>query len=781
MMSGFARVPATVESGWMSAAAVARLRSLLAEDEQVRAAAPLPEVDQVVHVPGLPLTSVITTCLVRYADRPALAQRVKTLRTDPLAGRTQIDSPAGYQSISFRDLHERIMALAAAWTAVPGLRPGDVVASMGFTGIEYTVVNLANVFLGAVGVPLQSSSSAEQLAPIVADTQPRIFATSIDTLPTAIELVVAAPSVQRLVVFDCVPGDDNHRDLLEATAARLAVASHSAILVNLAEELKTGATLPAPEPFVPAGDDDPLSMLIYTSGSTGSPKGGSLTSSVIRSFWLEPFLPQRLDVPEILDHTLPLNHGFGQSLLFSGLAAGGTGYFASSNDTSSLFDDLPLVRPTVIALVPRVSEIVHQRYLRVAEPFTGGPDSFDEAALARIRNDFFGGRVVAALCSGAPLSATLRTFMSRCLEVELLDAYGSTETGGVAIVNGLVQRPPVLAYRLVDVPELDYYTSDRPYPRGELYIKTSTQLRGYFNRPDATASAFDADGYYHTGDIMAEIGPDHLQYIDRRNFVLKLSQGEFVALAHLDAVFATSPYVRQIFVYGTSDQSYLLAVVVPNTDELNQNDPAPAIRQSLQQIGIDAGLNTYEIPRDVIIETEPFTLDNRLLTGIGKLSRTALTARYRSQLDTLYTQMGGQRDHKLERLRLDGQQRSTLDTVIAIAAITLDIPLSASITADAKFTDLGGDSLSGLTFVTSLEKVFGIPVPIQVVVSPTSTLSSVSTYLDTQHASASDIPTAYSVHGARCTSNAAVRHRPVAGQIHRHGNPHRSRHLAASG
>ena len=81
---------------------------------------------------------------------------------------------------------------------------------------------------------------------------------------------------------------------------------------------------------------------------------------------------------------------------------------------------------------------------------------------------------------------------------------------------------------------------------------------------------FDADGYYRTGDIFAETGPDQLVYLDRRNNVLKLSQGEFVTVSKLEAAFGDSPLVRQIYVYGNSARSYLLAVVVPTDDALAQ-------------------------------------------------------------------------------------------------------------------------------------------------------------------------------------------------------------------
>ena len=134
----------------------------------------------------------------------------------------------------------------------------------------------------------------------------------------------------------------------------------------------------------------------------------------------------------------------------------------------------------------------------------------------------------------------------------------------------------MIDYRLVDVPELGYFRTDRPHPRGELLVKSETMFPGYYKRPEVTADVFDADGYYRTGDIVAEVGPDQLRYLDRRNNVLKLSQGEFVTVSKLEAVFGDSPLVRQIFVYGNSARSYLLAVVVPTEDALARYDVEPS-------------------------------------------------------------------------------------------------------------------------------------------------------------------------------------------------------------
>ena len=160
--------------------------------------------------------------------------------------------------------------------------------------------------------------------------------------------------------------------------------------------------------------------------------------------------------------------------------------------------------------------------------------------------------------------------------MHIVDGYGLTELGMVTR-DTLIARPPVIDYKLVDVPELGYYLTDKPYPRGELLVKTATATPGYYKRPEVTAEVFDADGYYRTGDVMAEIEPDRLVYVDRRNNVLKLAQGEFVAVAHLEAVFAGASLVRQIFVYGNSERSSLLAVVVPTAEaRWIRSPPMPA-------------------------------------------------------------------------------------------------------------------------------------------------------------------------------------------------------------
>ncbi|CQD25254.1 fatty-acid--CoA ligase [Mycolicibacterium conceptionense] len=263
-----------------------------------------------------------------------------------------------------------------------------------------------------------------------------------------------------------------------------------------------------------------------------------------------------------------------------------------------------------------------------------------------MRDQVLGGRFVAAMTGSAPISAELKAWTEDMLGIHLLEGYGSTEAG-MALFDGVVQRPPVIDYKLVDVPDLGYFGTDQPYPRGELLIKTENLFPGYYKRPEVTASVFDEDGFYRTGDVVAEVGPDQLRYVDRRNNVLKLAQGEFVTLAKLEAVFGNSPLVQQIYVYGNSAQPYLLAVVVPTDPSVSKE----AIAESLQEVAREADLQSYEIPRDFIVETTPFSLENGLLTGIRKLAWPKLKAHYGERLEQLYAELAETQAAELRELR----------------------------------------------------------------------------------------------------------------------------------
>ncbi|GGK32519.1 oxidoreductase [Nocardia camponoti] len=497
-------------------------------------------------------------------------------------------------------------------------------------------------------------------------------------------------------------------------------------------------------------DDEALALLIYTSGSTGTPKGAMYSRRLVAHAW-------RFVRPQsVIDlHFLPMSHIAGRMSLAKTLARGGTAYFAAAQDMSSWFDDVALVRPTEIFVVPRICEMIFARYnaelARRTNPANPDP-TVAEQVRADIRTTVLGGRVINALCGSAPIAAPLRAFMEELLELRLHDGYGSTEAGSPLIVNSRVMRPPVLDYKLVDVPELGYFSTDIPSPRGELLLKTATMISGYFRRPDLNAEIFDADGFYRTGDIVAELAPDHLVYLDRRNNVLKLAQGEFVTIAKLESVFATAELVRQIFVYGNSTQSSLLAVIVPSDEALRlpPEDLRASLRASLLAVADD--LEPYEILRDFLVEPEPFTVDNGLLSGIGKPLRPKLTERYGPSLEELYTKLAQDQQDEVQALRADAAGLPVLETVARAARAILGCESPDS---EAHFADLGGDSLAALSYSRLLTELLDVDVPVSTIVAPTATLAAIADYVDRERKSDQRV-TAATIHGRNSATIAAT-------------------------
>ncbi|MEW2480497.1 carboxylic acid reductase [Mycobacterium sp. NPDC049093] len=721
-----------------------RIARLYDTDAQFADARPSDAVNAAVAQPELRLPAVVKGIFAGYADRPALGQRAVEFVTDA-AGRTSAQLLPRFETITYRQLGDRVQAVTNAWHNHP-VKPGDRVAILGFTSVDYTTIDTALIELGAVSVPLQTSAPVTTLRPIVAETEPAVIAASIDFLDDAVELVRSGPAPRRLVVFDYRPQVDEQRESFEA--AKSALTGTDVVVEPLADVLDRGRSL-ADAPLYVSGHADPLAMLIYTSGSTGTPKGAMYPESKVANMWQiatkATWDENQAALPAITLNFMPMSHVMGRGILIGTLSSGGTAYFAARSDLSTFLDDLALVRPTQLSFVPRIWDMLFQEYQSRRDRSAGDESAVEDRVLAEVREDLLGGRFVSAMTGSAPISAEMKTWVERLLDMHLLEGYGSTEAGSV-FVDGYIQRPPVIDYKLVDVPDLGYFRTDQPHPRGELLVKSEQMFPGYYKRPEITAEMFDEDGYYRTGDIVAELGPDHVEYLDRRNNVLKLSQGEFVTVSKLEAVFGDSPLVRQIFIYGNSARSYLLAVVVPTDPTASKQ----AIGDSLQEAARTAGLQSYEVPRDFLVETTPFSLENGLLTGIRKLARPNLKSHYGERLEELYTELAEGQANELSELRRNGAQAPVLDTVSRAAGALLGAA-TTDLAPEAHFTDLGGDSLSALTFGNLLQEIFDVEVPVSAIVSPASDLRTIAEYIEAQRSGTNLRPTFTSVHGRNAT------------------------------
>ena len=721
-----------------------RVEELTATDPQFAAARPDPAVAAALEQPGLRLPQIIRTVLEGYADRPALGQRAVEFAKDPKTGRTVLGVLPHFDTLTYGELGDRVDALSRALTG-DAVQAGDRVCVLGFNSVDFTTIDVALAQTGAVAVPLQTSAATTQLQPIVAETEPSLIAASVNQLPDAVELILGGGHTPaKLVVFDYHPEVDDQREAVETARARLA---DTVVVETLADVLERGRKLPVTPAAEPDDSGDPLALLIYTSGSTGAPKGAMYPQSNVGKMWRRSSRNWFGEsAASITLNFMPMSHVMGRGILYGTLGNGGTAYFAAKSDLSTLLEDLELVRPTELNFVPRIWETLFGEFQRQVD--RGVPEA---EVLEEQRQYLLGGRFIFAMTGSAPTSPELKEWVESLLETHLLDGYGSTEAGMV-LFDGEVQRPPVVDYKLVDVPDLGYFSTDRPHPRGELLLKTENMFPGYYKRPEVTAGVFDADGYYRTGDVVAEVGPDRLVYVDRRNNVLKLAQGEFVTVAKLEAVFGNSPLVRQIYIYGNSAHPYLLAVVVPTEEALANNDIEvlkPLIADSLQDVAKEAGLQSYEVPRDFIVETTPFTLENGLLTGIRKLAWPKLKQHYGERLEQLYTELADSQANELSELRRGGADAPVLETVSRAAAAMLGTA-ATDLSPDAHFTDLGGDSLSALTFGNLLREIFDVDVPVGVIVSPANDLQAIADYIEGER-KGTKRPTFAAVHGRDAT------------------------------
>ena len=737
----------------------ARIKEIAASDAQFRDALPIPAAHETKARLDLGLAQITALVMEAYADRPALAHRATDLVTDRRTGRKTRQVLKTFEAITYRELWSRAQALASVWQhdTLKRLGADEFICILAFAGIDYATVDLAGIHNGAVVVPMQTNAPVQQLVGIVKEIEPRWIATSLECLPTAVELVISGHRPVGLLVFDYHPDVDDERDIFEAAKARLAAAGIQNLLNTLEAMCARGASLPLAALYSEPNTHKRLCTIYYTSGSTGSPKGAMHPEQLVSAMWrmASPF-------PVLYVHYLPMNHTFGRAGVYSTLANGGTCYFTAKSDLSTLFEDIRLIRPTQMALVPRICEMMHQQYQaevdrRAADLHTTDLAALKHEILLEMRQTALGGRLLGCVFGSAPLAPDLSEFITAYLGFPPDNFYGCTEATYITR-NNRVGRPPIVDYKLDDVPELGYFNTDKPYPRGELLLKTHGIMLGYFKRPELTATVFDGDGYYKTADIVAEIGPDQLVYVDRRNNVLKLAQGEFVAISRLESLYTNGhPAIRQAFLYGTSDRSYLVGVIVPNQEALarigiadDAKTTKAALRDAIKEIARVEELNAYEVPRDFIVENEAFSVENGLLAGIGKYQRPAFKARYGPALEKLYAEIAESRANELDVLRLDGRHAPVLETVARAVKATLgveDVDLSTS----CSFAELGGDSLSAVACSILLEEIYEVEVPASVIGNPVGSLQQLASYIERTRDSTVKRPTFASVHGRGVT------------------------------
>ncbi|XP_041990996.1 long chain acyl-CoA synthetase 1 isoform X2 [Salvia splendens] len=441
-------------------------------------------------------------------------------------------------------------------------------------------------------------------------------------------------------------------------------------------------------------EPDTICTIMYTSGTSGDPKGVVLThENVVTNIkGVDLFMEQfedKMTTDDVYISFLPLAHILDRMIEEYFFHKGASvGYY--HGEINEIRDDLIELKPTFLAGVPRVFERIHEGVLKALEDLNWrrrgifhllyryklhwmnkGYKQKDASPLAdflafRKVKSRLGGRLRLIVSGGAPLSSEVEEFLRVTSCAFVTQGYGLTESCGLSTLGYPDEMSMVGAVgstfvytelRLEEVPEMGYDPLGEP-SRGEICLKPKSPFVGYYKNPELTQEAV-IDGWFHTGDIGEMMPNGVVKIIDRKKNLIKLSQGEYVALEHLEKVYGITPIAEDIWVFGDSFKSMLVAVVVPNEENMTKWAQKNGYKGSFLDLCILDQLNDYillelkataernklrgfEYIKGVIIEPQLFELSEKeLVTATLKKRRDRLLKLYKVEIDALYKKLSG--------------------------------------------------------------------------------------------------------------------------------------------
>ena len=554
----------------------------------------------------------------------------------------------GWQSVTAREVDEEVRATAKGLIAA-GIQIGDRVAIMARTRYEWTILDFAIWYAGAVVVPIYDTSSAEQIDWILNDS-------------STVGIIVETPALRELVQT-VQPAHTKHVWVM--TEDVLTVLRNAGAQVS-DDEIERRRTALGP---------DTLATLIYTSGTTGKPKGVSLThgnflaecGNVVQGasdLFLKPGGSTLL--------FLPVAHVFGRMVQIGAINSG-LHLAHCSDPLGRLPIDLASFKPTFVLAVPRIFEKIYngaearaeaagkgkifKKAADVAIAYSEALDKkrispvlklkhglFDKLVYSKIRAGM-GGRVEAAISGGAPLGVRLGHFY-RGAGVTILEGYGLTETTAGATLN------LTGAHRVGSVGRPIPGTSIKIAEDGEVLIRGAIVMRGYWQNDAANAEAFDSQGWFQTGDLGKLDDEGFLYIVGRKKELIVTAGGKNVAPAVLEDRLRAHPLVSQCLVVG-DNQPFIAALVTIDQDSLKgwvtnhkkegasmadlANDPDLIAVIQTAVDDANKAVSKAESIRKFTILTTDFTIAGGHLTQKLSIKRHVVAKEFAKEIDQLFT------------------------------------------------------------------------------------------------------------------------------------------------
>ncbi|KAG6820567.1 hypothetical protein H0H93_015087 [Arthromyces matolae] len=531
---------------------------------------------------------------------------------------------------------------------------------------EWQIIDIALQSYNMVSVSLYDTLGKDSVEYIIHHAHLTVIFATSDHIPMLLKLANKVPFLKLIACID---------DLTpEASQVLNEWAASQNVQIRHLRDLEAEGRMHALEPI--RVKPDAIASICYTSGTTSNPKGVSNLALATQSNLYGLSLPE---AATLLSY-LPLAHIYERICELCTITIGGRiGYF--TGDPLRLLEDAQSLKPDFFPSVPRVLNRVYQSAMAAGNVPGLKGNLFRTAIATKLQNlhntgnsthflwdklvfrkiqAVLGGQIKLLTSGSAPISPDVMDFLKIAFGCEVAEGWPNDPSS-----SGTVGPPqPVNEVKLVDVPGMGYTSEDKPHPRGELCVPVQVHRNNNYiyalTDEENTKATVDEEGWLHTGDVAAIDEAGRLKIIDRVKNIMKLAQGEYVALEKIENTYSCSPLIAQLYIHGDSLQSYLLGVIIPDPTQLASlaskifgKKVSPEDLQTLaiackdKRVNEEAlslltkeakrnGLKGFEMIKRIHLSLDAFTIEDGTLTPTMKIRRKDAYSKFKTELDGLY-------------------------------------------------------------------------------------------------------------------------------------------------
>ena len=591
-------------------------------------------------------------------------EQAKKMKDKPYLWKKNNDN---FESLSWGEVELSVKSVARSLIDL-GILKGDRVIILSENRPEWQIADLAIMSIGAITVPVYTTSTTADYSHIINHSGARcMIISSHELCLKALPAIESSTDCKNVIKIN----DDSHsynNPVNIMQWSNLDEKNSDDAWKNIENEDYKNYDFDNEIKSIQRKD---TACIIYTSGTGGNPKGvmlshGAMLSNCTGAQILLKNLLEGMDEIKFLSW-LPLSHSYEHTLQFFTLGIGAQIYYAEGID--KLVVNMGEVSPHFMTAVPRFYDSLHTRIsqglkkqgklsqtlfattLRLGKKkyhgenlsfFEGITNSIMDKIVRRKVNKRFGGSLKALISGGSALNFEVGLYLT-ALGLPLLQGYGQTETAPVVSAN------PPEKVKLDTVGKLFHGVNVKIAEDGEILVSGENIMNGYWNDPDATSKTI-IDGWVHTGDIGEFDEEEYLKITDRKKDIIVNAGGDNISPTRVEAKLDIEPEIAQSMLYGDF-KNYLVAVIVPDKDfalnwakengkeqkfeSIVKDDDFNKLMKEVEN-RVNKNLSVIEQVRKFILIDHEFTIENSMMTVSMKVRRFAVKDKYQEDLEKLY-------------------------------------------------------------------------------------------------------------------------------------------------